>query len=307
MKRQISKKDYTIKCEIVQNTISNSRSFKILHVQDDLLEQSKGLTRRKSCYSSLFGYMNKFQNRYHNILPDFKTKYSTQDKETKETYRRQTQIAEDTVIRKFRRGLQELSKCQTVIQTLKMLKNKNKNIQNFIKQMRIPNDKIVLEKTRRNSCLCSECGSQSKFQLTHQNDPFFNFFNYNEFLKRKIIKINPKVNKLLTQIQSENLKKCFIIENKSQINKYKTVSRTTNLLLKLSQTKPISQSQRQYSIQSKRIKTELTQYSPKVFKFQLNQNAQMKSRKIANYSNYQSMITNNQTKDSFRSLASIYK
>ncbi|CAK69041.1 unnamed protein product (macronuclear) [Paramecium tetraurelia] len=306
MRRQISKKDYTIKCEIVLNKISNSRSFNILQVQNDEIEQPRGLTRRKSCYSQLFGYMNKFQNRYHNILPELKTKYCTQDKETKETYRRQTQIAEDTVIRKFRRGLQELTKCQTVIQTLKMLKTKNRNIQNFIKQMRTPNDKIVQEKTRRNSCFCSECGSQSQFQLTHQNDPYFNYFNYNEFLKRKIIdpKINRFKNKLLTHIQLENMKKSFVNENKSQINKYRTVSRTTNLLLKLSSTKLSNFDQRQFSIQSKRVKTEFTQCSPKSFKQYSSQTT--KQRKFVTYSNYQSMVTN-QTKDSFKSLASIYK
>ncbi|CAD8064928.1 unnamed protein product [Paramecium sonneborni] len=299
MKRQISKREQTIKCEIFQNKMSKSKSFMILQIPDENFDQQKRMQRRMSCYSLFFGYLNKFQIQHHNIAPEFKTKYSTQDKEIKETNRRKTQIAEDTVIKRFRRGVQEITKCKTVIQTLKMLQKKNKNIQDFINQIKTPKDSVLLKKTRRNSCYCSECGQQSQFQQKHQNDPFFNFFNYNEFLKRQIIKIAPKFQNKLFSLQQENLQRSYVLENKSLIYKYKTVSKTTNLLIKLSQQKLPKQS----IIPSQRVKTELTQCSQKSFKFQLKKNAQIRSR---NQLNLYSMTTN-QTKDSFRSLASIYK
>ncbi|CAD8069818.1 unnamed protein product [Paramecium sonneborni] len=302
MKRQRYRRNVTIKREIVEKKNNFCKSFINLE-SNYFLDYFLGQTRSISSYGNEFGQMNKFQIRFKNILPEYKTKQSIHEMEMKEKRRRQTQLMEDMAILKLRKGIQDISKSKTIIQTLKMLKTSNQECNESAKQIKqSQSERSKQKKKRRHSCQCSDCGKMSEKQIRHQNDPFFDKFN--KFLQQiknssSTSRRNKYQNKLKSQIQQENLKISYINQNKSPINKYKSVSRTTKLLLEQSQTKIFQHNQRYSAFPSQRVKTEPTQSSPRSFKLypiQLN-----KLRK--GQSTYKLI----HLKDSFKTLASIYR
>ncbi|CAD8074380.1 unnamed protein product [Paramecium sonneborni] len=301
MKRQRNRRNVTIKREIVEKKNNLCQSF--INVENKyILDCFHGQTRSISSYGNEFGWMSKFQIRFKNILPDYKTKQSIHEIEIKEKRRRQTQLMEDMAILKLRRGIQDMNKSKTIIQTLKMLKTSNQEFHETIKQLKQTSNQKSTQRKRRHSCYCSQCGKMSEKQIRHQNDPFFDKFN--KFLQQiknsnSTPRRNKYQNKLKSQIQQENMKISYISQNKSPINKYKSVSRTTKLLLEQSQTKIFQYNQRYSAFPSQRVKTEPTQLSPRSFKLYPIQLKKLRQ--------VQSTYKSNQLKDSFKTLASIYR
>ncbi|CAK77077.1 unnamed protein product (macronuclear) [Paramecium tetraurelia] len=301
MKRYRNRRNVTVKREIVQKKNKFCQSFVNLESKY-ILDYSHGQTRRISCYGDEFGSMNKFQTRFKNILPEFKTKQSIHEIEKREKRRRQTQLMEDVAILKFRRGIQDNSKSKTIVQTLKMLKTSNQDFDEIVKQIKQPSKNDNINRRRRYSCYCTQCGKMSEKQIRHQNDPFFDKINkFLQQIKNQSSKLRRHKfqDKLKSHISQENIKISYVSQNKSPINKYKSVSRTTKLLLEQSQTKIFQYSQRYSAFPSHRVKTEPTQSSPRSFKLypiQLNKLRQGQST-------YKSI----HLKDSFKTLASIYR
>ncbi|CAD8058111.1 unnamed protein product [Paramecium primaurelia] len=297
IKRERFRRNVTIKREIVEKKNKNCKSFVNLE-NKNLLDCFHEQTRSISCYGTEFGQLNKFQIRFKNILPNYKTKQSIQENEMNEKIRMQTQNIEDETILQFQRGIQDINKSKTIIQTLKILKTSKQD--EFVKQIKQPY--INIKRKRRNSCYCQLCGKMNEKQIRHQNDPYFDKFNmFQQQRRNSICSQNRKKyqDKLKSQIQQENIKISYISQNKSPINKYKNVSRTTKLILEQTQIKILQQGQRYSALPSQRIKTEPTQSSPRSFKLYP---IQLNKLRLG-----QSTYKQNHLKESFKTLANIYR
>ncbi|CAK77948.1 unnamed protein product (macronuclear) [Paramecium tetraurelia] len=301
MKRERYRKNVTIKREILEKKNKISQSFVNLESRNfsDCFQEQ---TRSFSCYGTEFGQLNKFQIRFKNILPDYKTKQSIHENEMNEKKRRQTLNIENVDILKFYRGIYDINKSKTLIKTLKMLKTSKQDFDEVSKQIKQPHKDINKKKKRRSSCYCALSGKMSEKQIRYQHDPYFDKFNmFQQQRKLSICLTNRKryQDKLKSQIQQENIKISYISQNKSPINKYKCVSRTTKLILEQTQTKILQQGLRYSALPSQRFKTEPAQSSPRSFKLYP---IQLNKLRLG-----QSTFRSSHLKESFKTLANIYR